>query len=139
MDGQATRDGSQVRVSVLRGAPLRPSGARAGSGCASRASGLYPQFRAGLWPKGDLAVAAPLGRGLGWVSSQTRLGLRKKGRPPAFPPSPHPRVCHFFPFPASGLCLHFLPFGPPAEEGPLPQALSRRCGLGESVNVAKTC
>ncbi|KAI4574900.1 hypothetical protein MJG53_002841 [Ovis ammon polii x Ovis aries] len=39
----------------------------------------------------------------------------------------------------NGLCLHFLPFGPPAEEGPLPQALSRRCGLGESVNVAKTC
>lgn len=97
-DGQAARDGSQVRVSALQGAPLRLSGARAGSGCASRASGLYSQFRAGLWPKGDLAVAALLGRGLGWVSSQTRLGPRKKGRRPAFPPSPQPPSLPLLPF-----------------------------------------
>ena len=139
-DGQAARDGSQVRVSALQGAPPQAKwGAR---GERVRVPGQWPLLPV---PRRSVAQGRPGGGGptrtrIGVGILPDPLGAEEKGAAPRLsPPPPNPRACRFFPFPASGLCLHFLPFGPPAKDGPLPQALSRCCRLGESVNVAKTC
>lgn len=141
-DGQAARDGSQVRVSALQGGPAQAK--RGARGERVRVPGQWPLRPV---PRRSVTQGRPGGGGptraeIGVGVLPDPLGAEEKGAAPRlFPPPPPPPSLPLLPFSLKWPLPHFLPFGPPAEDGPLPQARSRRCGdgVGESVNVAKTC
>lgn len=111
-DGQAARDGSQVRVSALQGGPAQAK--RGARGERVRVPGQWPLRPV---PRRSVTEGRPGGGGptraeIGVGVLPDPLGAEEKGAAPRlFPPPPHPRVCHFFPFPSSGLCLTSCPSG----------------------------